>query len=69
METVGEREGNGKSVRVELQRKAGRARVRSTPCYDQHGENDDEGGEGINVVAVQVVWEQPRGKSNLSYFG
>ena len=33
-----------------------------TPCDDQHGENDGEEGEGINVVAVQVVWEQPRGK-------
>lgn len=32
-----------------------KTRVKNTPCNDQHGENDDEENEVINVVAVQVV--------------
>ena len=36
-------------------RKDSENKVKSTPDNDQHGENDDEGGERINVVAVRVV--------------
>jgi hypothetical protein len=43
-----------RSVRVS-NRKDSVNNLKGTPCDDQHGENDDEEGERINVVGVGVV--------------
>lgn len=48
-------------------RKDSENKAKGTPCDDQHGENDDEGGERINVVAVSVVKKQPGGNNLIRF--